>query len=93
MTDVERVRVQVVYVRAGSAFVRDCELDPGATIDDALAVTGVLAAHPDIDWSYHQVGVFGKVQPRTHVLLSGDRVEIYRPIETRDKTKAGSAKA
>lgn len=86
MSQTEHVQVQVVYARPEGTFLTECELVPGATIDDALAQSGLLQLHPEIDWATHQVGVFGKVMPRDHALSPGDRVEIYRPLENPEKT-------
>jgi len=81
MTDTGSIQVQVVYARPDGLFLKDCVLAPGATIDDALAASGLMDRHPEIDWQMHQVGVYGKVLKREYTLVDGDRVEIYRPLE------------
>jgi putative ubiquitin-RnfH superfamily antitoxin RatB of RatAB toxin-antitoxin module len=52
----------------------------GATVQDAIERSGVLANHPGIDLCSQKVGVFGKVVALDTALQPGDRVEIYRPI-------------
>lgn len=80
MDQSESIQVQVVYARSDGVFLENCTLAQGATIDDAIQASGVTNRHPEIDWEIHQAGVFGKVLQRTHKLVDGDRVEIYRPL-------------
>lgn len=81
MSQSESIQVQVVYARPEGIFLKDCVLAAGATIDDALAASGLTNRHPEIDWQVHQVGVYGKVTKRSQALVDGDRVEVYRPLE------------
>ncbi|HDP90362.1 MAG TPA: RnfH family protein [Thioalkalivibrio sp.] len=81
MSEKGSIQVQVVYARPEGIFLNDCVLAPGATIDDALLASGLMNRHSEIDWQVLQVGVYGKVLKRSHELVDGDRVEIYRPLE------------
>lgn len=47
-------------------------LEAGSTVQDALAAAGFQATA--------QVGIFGRIVDPDHVLQSGDRVELYRPL-------------
>jgi putative ubiquitin-RnfH superfamily antitoxin RatB of RatAB toxin-antitoxin module len=67
------MKVEVVLARPGAAEIRSLELPAGSTVRDALAVSGIRGDQP--------VGIFGKRVPLDHKLASGDRVEIYRPLE------------
>ncbi len=74
------MRIGLVYSDGGQqAWVR-LELPEGATVQEAIERSGILAAHPAIDLSVQKVGVFGKVVPLDTPLRAGDRVEIYRSI-------------
>ena len=47
---------------------------------EAIAASGVLERHPEIDLTTKKIGVFGKLKPLDTVLTDHDRVEIYRPL-------------
>jgi putative ubiquitin-RnfH superfamily antitoxin RatB of RatAB toxin-antitoxin module len=73
------MRVEVVYALARGEDCVTVSLSAGATASDALAASGLVARHPEIEKC--QLGIYGKVVPRTARLSEGDRVEIYRPLE------------
>ena len=53
-------------------------LGEGATVQQAIDASGLLARFPEIDLDVQKVGVFGKLKPLDTVLADHDRVEIYR---------------
>lgn len=55
-------------------------LPEGATVQQAIDASGILARHPEIDLAKLKVGVYGKLKPLDTVLADHDRVEIYRPL-------------
>jgi hypothetical protein len=63
-----------------SAGVLECELEltDEATIEVALMVARDRLGEERIDWQRAATGIFGRVQPRSHVPLDGDRIELYR---------------
>jgi len=74
------MRVGVVYAEGGQQLWIRLDVPEGATVQDAIERSGVLANHPGIDLCSQKVGVFGKVVALDTALQPGDRVEIYRPI-------------
>ncbi|HEY3730823.1 MAG TPA: RnfH family protein [Steroidobacteraceae bacterium] len=62
--------------------VLECELDlpDDATIDAAITAARGRLGEDRADWECAATGVFGRVQPRSHVPLDGDRIELYRPL-------------
>lgn len=74
------IRVEVVFALAGSQDSSGVELEPGATVADAIEASGLLARHPQLRARIHAVGVHGRVVTPAHPLADGDRVEIYRPL-------------
>jgi putative ubiquitin-RnfH superfamily antitoxin RatB of RatAB toxin-antitoxin module len=54
------------------------ELDPGATVAQALAAAQVSRRHPGL--ALDQLGVWGRRCDPDTPLRDGDRVEVYRPI-------------
>ncbi len=55
-------------------------LGVGSTVRDALAASGLLQRHPQIDSAALKVGVWGKLKPLETPLRDRDRVEVYRPL-------------
>ncbi|GAB5100118.1 RnfH family protein [Caballeronia sp. LP006] len=81
------LRIDVCYGLAdGASFLAHLDLREGATVREAIEVSGVLKQHPEIDLSTQKVGVFGKAQPLDTALSDFDRVEIYRPLKVDPKT-------
>jgi len=76
----ERLRVLVCYATARDEWLRELEVDPGATIGEAIERSGVLEAFPDINLTTQPVGIFAKKKTLDTVLRARDRIEIYRPL-------------
>jgi len=72
--------VGVAYAKAAQQVWTNIEVPDGATILDAIKLSGILDKFPDIDLEAQKVGIFGKVSKLETPLNDGDRVEIYRPI-------------
>ena len=76
----ERLRVLVCYATARDEWLRELEVDPGATVGEAIERSGVLEAFPDINLTTQPVGIFAKKKTLDTVLRARDRIEIYRPL-------------
>ncbi|MBY0240799.1 MAG: RnfH family protein [Burkholderiaceae bacterium] len=76
----EQINVSVCYATDTLEFLRALRLDAGATIADALNVSGLALAVPEVDLETMVVGIYGKKKPRDTVLREHDRVEVYRPL-------------
>ena len=74
------LRVEVVFALPDRQVLVAVELDPGGTVAQAIEKSSISDAFPDYDLSACQVGIWGQVVKRDHVLRDGDRVEIYRPL-------------
>lgn len=72
--------VEVVYATPSRQARYPLRVAPGATVDDAIRASGVLADFPEIDLARNRVGVFGRLARPGQPLRDGDRVEIYRPL-------------
>jgi len=72
--------VGVAYAKAAQQVWTNIDVPNGATIKDAIELSGILDKFPDIDLDIQKVGIFGKVSKLETPLNDGDRVEIYRPI-------------
>jgi uncharacterized protein len=72
--------VDVCYALPEAQTLSPVALPPGATVQQAIDASGILARHPEIDLATLKVGVYGKLKPLDTVLADHDRVEIYRPL-------------
>lgn len=74
------VECEVAYARAERQEVVRVRLPAGATAMDALRASGLLERFREIDVATVRLGVFGRVVAPDQGLVSGDRVEVYRPL-------------
>ena len=77
--------VEVVYCAApGQADHVRLLLDAGATVADAVQASGLLLRHA-LRAETLDVGIWSRVCGLDEVLRTGDRVEIYRPLQVDPK--------
>lgn len=72
--------VSVVYLRPGLIFERSLRLPAPATVDDAIAASGIQREVAELAGARLEVGVFSCLRQLHDRLHDGDRVEIYRPL-------------
>lgn len=93
------LRVEVCHAPARQGvWLRVLDLPAGATVADALRLSGFGDAFPDVDPWRAGVGIFGRRVKPDHALEEGARVEIYRPLafdpmESRRRRAAHKARA
>ncbi len=95
--NVELMQVEVAYARPDTQVIIPVKVPVGATVEEAVKLSGVLDNFPEIDLAVNKVGVFGKLTKLSAALRAADRVEIYRtliadPKEVR-KQRAAQGKA
>lgn len=71
---------EVAYARAERQEVVRLSLPHGATVMDALRASGLLERFPEIDVATVNLGVFGRAVSHDQLVVTGDRVEVYRPL-------------
>ena len=76
----ETINVQVCYASDAVQFLRALKVPAGATLEQAIAVSGLLDEVSGIDLATMPVGIYGKKKTLDTVLREHDRVEIYRPL-------------
>ncbi|WP_312320061.1 RnfH family protein [Atlantibacter hermannii] len=75
-----KITVEVAYALPEKQYLRRVTLDVGATVEQAITASGLLALRTDIDLAKNKVGVYSRPVKLTDALSDGDRVEIYRPL-------------
>ncbi|MDR3411347.1 MAG: RnfH family protein [Formivibrio sp.] len=80
------MKIEIAYAGKQRQALLSIKVGDGATIETAIAASGILNQFPEIDLAKQKIGIFGKVKTLDTVLRSGDRIEIYRPA-TADPAK------
>ena len=79
-TSSELMPVEVAYAEPDTQVIIPLNVPQGATIEQAIEQSGVLAMFPSIDLTVNKVGIFGKLSKLDTSLREKDRVEIYRKL-------------
>lgn len=74
------IEIEVAYALPEAQFLQSLKLADGSTVRDAIEASGVLSRFPSIEINSNPVGIFSTQVALDKVLSSGDRVEIYRPL-------------
>ena len=85
-------RVEVVYATPTRQEIIEVSVRPGATVEQVIGASGMLAKFPEIDLTRQRVGMFGMIAHLQDAVHDGDRVEIYRPLVA-DPKEARRARA
>ena len=75
-----KLRVEVVYALKDKYRRVPLTLEEGASLQQAVELSGLLAEFPDIDLEKNKTGIWGKLAKLDTILRNRDRVEIYRPL-------------
>ncbi|WP_105531798.1 RnfH family protein [Solimicrobium silvestre] len=75
------ISVQVCFITPQLQFLRTLSVVPGTTIQQVVALSGILDEIPGIDINQLKVGIYSKIKNLDTVLKEHDRVEIYRPLQ------------
>jgi putative ubiquitin-RnfH superfamily antitoxin RatB of RatAB toxin-antitoxin module len=74
------MNIEVAYALEEKQTLLTLVVDEGATLKQAIELSGILDTYPQIDLSKDKTGIFGKIVKLNTVLRDKDRVEIYRPL-------------
>lgn len=80
------MHISITYAEPNKQRWIELDVEEGITALDAIRQSGLLEQFPEINLEENKFGVFGKVVKPQHLLKSGDRLEIYRPITADPET-------
>ena len=80
MSDAAQLSIEVVYALPEQQRLLAFDVPAGTTARDALRISAIKDEFPELDIEQCSIGIFGKEVDGGQVLISGDRVEIYRPL-------------
>ncbi len=86
------MEIEVAYATPAQQWVIVLQMEPPATVSDALAAVSQQQPFANLNLADMAVGVFGEVVQRDQVLQPYDRVELYRPLH-QDPKAARRARA
>lgn len=74
--------VEVAYALPHKQKILSLTVSEGATVREAVMVSGINEHFPEVDLQSCPVGIFGKAVPKPdeRIINAGERVEIYRPL-------------
>lgn len=76
----ECVAIEVAVALPDAQHVRALTVPVGTTARDAVRLSCIADAVPEIDVGAAPLGVFGRVVEENYQVTTGDRIEIYRPL-------------
>jgi putative ubiquitin-RnfH superfamily antitoxin RatB of RatAB toxin-antitoxin module len=99
MDEPARIVVEVIFALPDGVFGATVNLSAGATVADAIKLSGLTGAVSQAGAIPLVAGIFGRRVPLSAQPQDGDRIEIYRPLvadpkqlrvtRARGATKAG----
>lgn len=76
------IKVEVAYATPEKQLIIEVDVTEGATMTEAVRLSGIDQEFPELDIRATPMGLFGRKVPKPaeQVLQAGDRVELYRPL-------------
>ena len=74
------ILVEVDFPPPEKQYLQRVTLDEGATVEQAIVASGLLALRDDIDLAKDKLGIYSRPVKLHDEVHDGDRVEIYRPL-------------
>ena len=81
MADTETITIEVAYALPDRQTLIAFDAPHNITLEHAVELSGIRFHYPEIDLTEMAVGIFGIPSTLDALLKSGDRVEIYRPLQ------------
>jgi putative ubiquitin-RnfH superfamily antitoxin RatB of RatAB toxin-antitoxin module len=75
------LKIEVAFALPQRQSLQTVLVESGATVADVIAKSGLLALFPEHPLSEMTVGVWGREVEKERLVKTGDRIEIYRPLE------------
>lgn len=76
----DTISIELAYAAHSKNSLLSLTVEQGTTVAQAISLSGILQAYPEIDLAVNKVGIFSHITPLDTVLQAGDRIEIYRPL-------------
>jgi len=74
------IEVELVFAAADRQVLLAIQAGDGATVADVISQSGIHQEFPEERIHELEVGIWGKLVGRDHIVGDGDRIEIYRAL-------------
>jgi putative ubiquitin-RnfH superfamily antitoxin RatB of RatAB toxin-antitoxin module len=81
MPSAESITVELAYCTAERQILLEYRVPDGTTIGEAIDLSGIAETIAEIDIATLETGIWGKPFNRSHRVVAGDRIELYRPLQ------------
>ncbi|HNP63202.1 MAG TPA: RnfH family protein [Woeseiaceae bacterium] len=75
------LQIEIVYAGADRQSLLELNVPPGTRVGEAVRISEIASTHPEENFDRCAVGIWGRVVDRQQTLKTGDRVELYRPLQ------------
>lgn len=75
-----KITIEVAYATPEKQTLLSFEVAENSTVEGAIALSGILLTHPEIDLNVNKVGIWSRTCKLGQQVNKGDRIEIYRPL-------------
>ncbi len=79
------INIEIVYAKPEKQTLLSLSVAENCTVSEAILQSNILADFPDCDINTASVGIFSTPCTLETIVQSGDRIEIYRPLQTDPK--------
>lgn len=80
-----KIKIEIAYALPDKYFLQELVVEEGTNIEQAIIASKLLQKFSEIDLNQNKVGIFSRLAKLTDILQSGDRIEIYRPLQADPK--------
>ena len=89
------MHVSVVYALPEEQYIEELDVPEVCTVEQMIQMSQVLVKFPELDLAVNKVGIFAKLTKLDAVVVSGERIELYRavPRKPRDAHASDDKKA
>lgn len=76
------ISIELAFALPDKQAIISLKVAEGTTVHEAAVLSGISGRFSQVDLEQSKMGIFGKVvkNPKSQVVKSGDRIEIYRPL-------------
>lgn len=74
------ISIEVAYATEQTQKIVELSVPEHTAPREAVRLSGIQQLFPDEDLAAADIGIFGKAIKDDHLLKSGDRIEVYRPL-------------
>ena len=72
-----KINVEVIYAIPKEQITFTVSVEQGATAQQAIEASGILAKYPEIELNKNKLGIYSRLIKLDTVLQDGERIEIY----------------